>query len=245
MIPLDLVICGMNTKCQPYTQLTAEISIGNVKSQCCHAKSGTSQNTFTCAERTGFLKARELRCCKTPKIRGVTVGWQAHPSLTWCPVFLLEVGSISSLSLLTLLLGISSKVPVSPGSLSPLWCTLHRSPPPPPPISWSCLHSFCWPSGLQSFSLTQYQIKFPFPLKSHPLSIQGPSLPPHLWLLSSPSQVGLRHPHLDPSACWPLWVLWTIYRVFCTYFFGNIHLLVSTCHACPFVSELPWNDFFF
>ena len=31
----------------------------------------------------------------------------ATPSLTWCPVFLLEVGSISSLSLL---LGISSKV---------------------------------------------------------------------------------------------------------------------------------------
>ena len=32
----------------------------------------------------------------------------ATPSLTWCPVFLLEVGSISSLSLL---LGISYKVP--------------------------------------------------------------------------------------------------------------------------------------
>ena len=30
----------------------------------------------------------------------------------------------------------------------------------------------------------------------HPLSLQGPSLPPSLWLLSSPSQVGLSHPHL-------------------------------------------------
>jgi hypothetical protein len=27
------------------------------------------------------------------------------------------------------------------------------------------------------------------------------SFPPPLWLLSSPSQVVLRHPHLDPSPC--------------------------------------------
>jgi hypothetical protein len=28
-----------------------------------------------------------------------------------------------------------------------------------------------------------------------------------LWLLSFPSQVGIRHPHLSPSACWPLYFL--------------------------------------
>jgi hypothetical protein len=42
----------------------------------------------------------------------------------------------------------------------------------------ACFHSFCWPPGLQSFSLTQYQIRF---LSTpHPLSLSGPSLPPHL-----------------------------------------------------------------
>jgi hypothetical protein len=54
----------------------------------------------------------------------------------------------------------------------------------------ACFLSFCWPSGLQSFSVTQYQIRFlshslssPPPLshpppRSHPLSLIGPSFPP-------------------------------------------------------------------
>jgi hypothetical protein len=50
------------------------------------------------------------------------------------------------------------------------------------------------------------------------LSLSGLSMPPLLWLLSSPIQVGLRHPHLGTSACWPCWVLWTVSWVFCTSF---------------------------
>jgi hypothetical protein len=38
-----------------------------------------------------------------------------------------------------------------------------------------------WPSGLQSISLTQYQIRsLPQAPHSHSLSLTGPSLPPHL-----------------------------------------------------------------
>ena len=80
-------------------------------------------------------------------VRVVTVGC---PSPIWCPVFLLEVDSISSLFLL---LGISSKVSHLPG----LWCIL-EGPPKFLPPEVACFHSFCWLSGLQSFSLTQYQI---------------------------------------------------------------------------------------
>jgi hypothetical protein len=32
--------------------------------------------------------------------------------------------------------------------------------------------------------------------------------------------------------------------VFCTFFLANIHLLVSTYHACPFGSELPHSGYF-
>jgi hypothetical protein len=59
----------------------------------------------------------------------------------------------------------------------------------------ACLHSFCRSSGLQSFSLTQYQIRFPLPLNVPPLSsysFTSSSLTPHLWLLSSLSQVELK-----------------------------------------------------
>jgi hypothetical protein len=59
-----------------------------------------------------------------------------------------------------------------------------------------------------------------------------------LWLLSSPSQVGLRYPHLGPPTCWAFWILWTVSWVF--YIWGaNICLLVSTYHTCLFGSELP------
>ena len=47
------------------------------------------------------------------------------------------------------------------------------------------------------------------PLCPHFLSLPGASLPPTFWLLSSPSQVRWRHPHLGPSAC-PFWVLWIV-----------------------------------
>jgi hypothetical protein len=78
------------------------------------------------------------------------------------------VGSINSLSLLS---DISSKVPpfdfwksltsqVSGAS----WCVCGGVPCNLLFPEVSCFHSFCWPSGLQSFSLTQYQIRFLSPL---------------------------------------------------------------------------------
>jgi hypothetical protein len=81
------------------------------------------------------------------------------PLLTLCPVFLLEVGSISSLSLLS---GISSKVPpyeswesLTSQVSGAFWETPNLLFP-----EVACFHCFCWSSGLQSFSLTQYQIMF-------------------------------------------------------------------------------------
>lgn len=53
----------------------------------------------------------------------------------------------------------------------------------------------------------------------HPLSFPNPTLPPHLWLLPSLSWVELRYPHLGTSACWPFWILWTVYCVFYMGFF--------------------------
>jgi hypothetical protein len=99
--------------------------------------------------------------------------------LTWCPVFLLEVGSMSYLSLL---FGISSKVPPF-GSWESLTSKVYGA-------FWS-IYSFCWLSGLQSFSLSQYQIRFPSPPNSLPSTFLPGSLPPLLWLLSFLSQVGL------------------------------------------------------
>jgi hypothetical protein len=65
-------------------------------------------------------------------------------------------------------------LPVNLGSLSPPRSLVNSGSPPNllfPEVA--CLHSFCRPSGLQSFSLTQYQIRFPPP---HPLSLPSPSL---------------------------------------------------------------------
>ena len=66
-----------------------------------------------------------------------------HRSLIWCPVFLLKVGTISSL---LLLLGISSNVPpLNPESLSPPRSLVHSGGSPKflsPEVS--CFHSFCW-----------------------------------------------------------------------------------------------------
>jgi hypothetical protein len=71
-----------------------------------------------------------------------------------------------------------------------------------------CLLPFFW----LSFSLTSYQITFPSPppTPSPIFSLLAPSLPPHLWLLSSPSQMGLRGPHLATSVCWPFFFFFFI-----------------------------------
>jgi hypothetical protein len=87
---------------------------------------------------------------------------------------------------------------------------------------------------------------FPSPSSSpNTLSLPCPSLFHSLWLISSFFQMWLRHrPHLDTSACWPYWVLWTVSWVFCNFFLVNIHLLVSTYHACPFGCELPHSGYY-
>jgi hypothetical protein len=109
--------------------------------------------------------------------RGIIMGQScdcsmATPSLTWCPISLLEVGSIISLYIQ----GPSLWV-LRVSHLLGLWCILEDSHNLLPP-EVACFHSFCWPSGLQSFSLTQYQIRFPFcPPNSPtcPLSLPGNS----------------------------------------------------------------------
>jgi hypothetical protein len=151
-------------------------------------------------------------------VRIVTVGWT--PSLIWCPAFLLEVGSLSSLSLL---LRISSKVlPLSPrvSHLPDLWCILND-----PPTSFLLrLTFFVLSAGPQDFrplpspNTRSCSPLSPNALPPSPLSRPGPSLPPHLSILSSTSQVGLRIPHLGTSACWSFWVSWTVSWVFCTFF---------------------------
>jgi hypothetical protein len=103
-----------------------------------------------------------LQHFQTGTIMSQRCGWRmATPSLNWCPVFLLEVGPISSLSPMS---GISSKVPhfeswesLTSQVSSAFWRV------PQPPIPWGCLSLFfCWPSGLQSFfPPKQYQIRFP------------------------------------------------------------------------------------
>jgi hypothetical protein len=85
----------------------------------------------------------------------------------------------------------------------------------------------------------------------HQFSLPGYSLLPHLWLLSSPSQVRLKHSYLDISACLSLWFLLTVTLEFSTFYlfiiyhlyiysfiFATIHLLESPYYACPFWSEL-------
>jgi hypothetical protein len=126
------------------------------------------------------------------------------PFLTWCPVFLLEVGSPPAESSLFLLSGVSWKVPpfefwesftsqVS-GTFWGLPSTSYFSRLPV---------SILYP-GPQGFS--------PFPSPPTP-PVHFPSqVPPSLLTCDCflVSQLGLRHPHLGTSACWPFWVLWTV-----------------------------------
>ena len=93
-----------------------------------------------------------------------------NPSLTWCPVFLLEVGFINFPSLLS---GISFKVPsLSPESLSTLMSLVHSGGGGvlPTPIPQGCLFPF--------FLLAlRASVLFPHPIPDQvPLS---PSLHPH------------------------------------------------------------------
>ena len=163
----------------------------------------------------------------------------ATPYLTWCPVLLLDVGSISSLSLL---LGVWSKVPPFESLESLTSWVSGAFGGVSPNLLFSevtCLHSFCWPSGLQSF--------FPHPIPNK-VSLSPPPLP------SSPTTSSFTPRFLPPSplviAFFSLpsgteWsspghfsllsflisvdcILGILYFFVCLFVFANIHLLVST-----------------
>ena len=78
----------------------------------------------------------------------------ATPSLTCCPVFLLKVGSVSSLSLL---LGISSKV--IPESLSPARSLVHYFLFP----KVACFHFSAGPQGFSPFPSLNNRSDSPLP----------------------------------------------------------------------------------
>jgi hypothetical protein len=86
----------------------------------------------------------------------------ATPSLTWCPMFVLE-GSINSLSLLSFH---QRSLPMSPGSLSTPRSLVHSRGSPQPPISWGCLFPFF---------LLALRASVIFP---HPIPDQVPFYPP-------------------------------------------------------------------
>jgi hypothetical protein len=200
-----------------------------------------------------------LQFFQTGTIMGQSFGGgMATPSLTWCPIFykfpLPKVWHSIWCPYLWVL-----RASYLPG----LWYILEGTPPPHlVPLNFS-LFSFFLPT-LKNFS--------PFLLPNTgtcsplctptlpPTPFPSRSLPSHLWLFSSPSQMGLRHPHLGPSACWALWVLWAVSCVFCMdfvvfvfvfvwlfvcfVFLANIQLLASTYQACHFGSEFSLRMMF-
>jgi hypothetical protein len=173
-------------------------------------------------------------------VRDVTVKWQ----LTWCPVFLLEEGSVSSLSLLS---RISCKFPHFESWESPTFQVSGAFWGVPPPNllfpEVVCLHSFCWPSGLQPFTLTQGS---GFPL--------SPITSPHP--VDFPSQIPPSFPTCNCFLLSTKWVWgvinWALYLVelfeFCGLYLGysvNVKsqiwfLATSLCAQCYALSS-QWH----
>jgi hypothetical protein len=149
----------------------------------------------------------------------------ATPSLTWCPVFLLEVSSISSLSLLS---GISSKVPPLESWESLIFqvSSTFWGVPPTYILKLPVSILSAGPQGFSHFPSPNTRSGSPLPSTSpSPSTFPPRSFPPHLWLFSSLSQVGLRRPHLGTSACWAFWVLSTVSWVFLTLFICLFRLI--------------------
>jgi hypothetical protein len=99
----------------------------------------------------------------------------ATPSLTWCPVFLLEVGSISSLSLL---FGISSKLPPCESweSLtSQVSGAFWRVPPTSYFLKLPVYSLSAGPQDFSPFPSIPDQVPLSFPLLPHPHSVHFPS----------------------------------------------------------------------
>ena len=97
----------------------------------------------------------------------------ATPSLTWCPVFLLDVGSKSSHSLV---MAASSKVPhFEPWESLTSQVCVHSRVSPQPPNSWGCLFTFF----LLAFRASV--------LFDYPIPDQGSGFPLPSTLLHTPS----------------------------------------------------------
>jgi hypothetical protein len=147
----------------------------------------------------------------------------ATSSFYWCPVFLLEVGSISSLSLVS---GISSTVPSFESWESLTSQSLvHSGGSPEASTSWSCLFPF--------FLLDlRASVLFPQPIPDQvPFSIPYP-------LSTFPRRTlpFFSHPSGTEVFLFGLSLLSFLSSVGCIlgiwhfFFFANIHLLVSTYH---------------
>jgi hypothetical protein len=103
-------------------------------------------------------------------VRVLSVGWQPHPSLdalSLCWRWAIEVLSSHCRAFHL------RSFPFSPESLSAPKSLVHTGGSP----EVAYIPSFCWPSGLQSFTPTQHQIMIPSsPL--WPFSLPRPFLPP-------------------------------------------------------------------
>ena len=105
-------------------------------------------------------------------------------SLIWSSVFMLEVGSISSYSLLYIISSIVPPFQCWESLTSQVSGELWVVPKNPLFPESACLHSFFWPLGFQSVSLTQYQIRIPLPLNSTLSPFLPRSLPPSPQVIS-------------------------------------------------------------
>jgi hypothetical protein len=167
-------------------------------------------------------------------VRDVTVEWQPNPS----PAVLPSCWGGLYIPSLCCQAFHQRSLPVSSGSLSPPRSLVHSGGIPPnllfPEVA--CFHSFCRPSGLQYFSLTQYQIRFP-PLPIHLPSQVPPSLPPSPFMIAFFSLPSGTEASLLGHFNYGLYLIYCVWVIVIV--FANIHLLVSIYHACHFGSELP------
>ena len=133
-------------------------------------------------------------------------------------------------------------LPLSPESLSPPRSLVHsEGPHNPPPPEVACIHSFCWSSGLHSFSRTQCQIML------HLLTLPPSNFPPRSFHFSHLLIAFFFFPSGTEVSSLRLFSLLTFWSsldcnlgspwIFLV-ILVNIHLLESTDHACPFESEL-------
>ena len=138
------------------------------------------------------------------------------------------------------LLGISTKI-IPTESWESLTCQVTGIYPPPQTQDAGYFHSFSWSTGLLFCNPSPTQLPFfslplPFPTQ----------VPPTLclsWLFGSPSYSRYWRilTWVPLLVSYSLWVVsWILYE-----FLANIHLSVSTYHACPFGSGLPCSGWYF